>query len=163
MKVDVDMIYDIPISKKILPAYRISRQISEWLQFNLSELLDDDEKKVFTKVNTGFNDENIKSFGVKPTADVYIDSIEYDASFDYRPISVHSIIIFYRKGANNSAYNETCDLHDYIMQEFLNNEDFQRLDNIVSNTVITNSQITTQPINKKWGVVGAFELTHTLY
>lgn len=162
-EIDVDMTYEIPISKRLEPSYRFSRAISEWLQHNLSELLDDDDNKIFHKVNTGFDEDNLKTFGKKPTADVYIDSVEYDSTFDDMPIAVHTIIIFYRKGANNKSYNASCDLHDYILQELKTNEDFQRLDGIVKNTHIDNSQITTQNIRKSWGVIGAFELTHELY
>ena len=31
------------------------------------------------------------------------------------------------KGANNNAYLQCCALHDYIMQEFIENETFRRL------------------------------------
>ena len=67
------------------------------------------------------------------------------------------------KGANDTAYIKTCQLHDYIMQQLIENEEWQELEGIVRETVITDSQVMNQPINKKWGVMGAFELKHNLY
>lgn len=49
------------------------------------------------------------------------------------------------------------------MQEFNVNEDFQCLAGVVIETYITNSQLMMQPIRKKWGVMGAFELSHQLF
>ena len=163
-EIEIDETYELSFVERTIPDYTMSTSISEWLKANLESLTDDNNNTVFNKVNNGFDENTLKTFGKKPTCDVYINSIEYDPNFDHcTPVRVKTIIIFYMKGANNNAYLQCCALHDYIMQEFIENESFRRLDNIVKDTYITNSELMTQPINKKWGVMGAFELTHTLY
>ena len=161
---DMDETYTFNITERTIPDYTISTAISQWLVDNLSSLVDDGNNAIFSKVNTGFNENALKTFGMKPTCDVYINSVEYNTDFDYSaPETVNTIILFYMKGANNVAYMQCCALHDYIMQEFIENESFRRLENVVRDTYITNSELMTQPINKKWGVMGAFELSHKLY
>ena len=161
--IDVDATYRIELKGKTEPKYTISQQISAWLQKNLEGLTDDHDKTLFSKVNTGYNEETLKTFGGKPVCDVYINNVEYSDTFEVtQPDKVNTIILFYFKGANNNSYMEACALHDYIMQEFINNEDFQELEGIVSETRIKNSELRIQPIRKKWGVVGAFELSHWL-
>ena len=162
--IDINETYEFTVSESTIPDYRMCALISQWLHDNLENLTDDDHKKVFSKVNYGFNENIIKTFGKQPVCDVYVDSIEYQSDITYsKPESVHSIIIFYVKGANDTAYIKTCQLHDYIMQQLIENEEWQELDGIVRETVITDSQVMNQPINKKWGVMGAFELKHNLY
>lgn len=167
IEIDPDASFCFKITDKTHPSFKMTKSISEWLVNNLSSLKDDDNKIIFNKVNTGFNENNLKTFSGKPTCDVYINKLDYDTDFDYaRPTNVHSIILFYFKGANNVSYMNACELHDYIMQELLTNESWKQLvvDDklIVNDTVITNSQLMMQPINKKWGVMGAFELSHKL-
>lgn len=164
VEVDLDETYTFNITERTIPYYSISAAISEWLVSNLASLTDDNDNIIFSKVNTGFNENTLKTFGKKPVCDVYIDSIEYDTDFDCSaPKKVKTIVLFYMKGANNNAYLQCCALHDYIMQEFIENETFRRLEDVVLDTYITNSELMSQPINKKWGVMGAFELSHTLY
>ena len=162
--VDIDLSYQFQVSGKTSPDFTMSTQISQWLVDNLSALTDDNGKVIFSKVNTGFNENSLKTFGKQPVCDVHINRIEYNTDFDIcSPKQVKTIILFYLKGANNHTYMQIASLHDYIMQEFSTNDDFKELDGIVRNTIINNSQLMMQPINKKWGVMGAFELTHTLY
>ena len=162
--INTDVRYRLEISEKTSPDYKMSATISTWLQKNLKNLCDDHNNKIFGKVNLGFDENNLKGFGKKPICDVYINSFEYSSDFDFRkPETAHSIIIFYMKGANDDSYLQCCQLHDYIMQEFIENESFKRLKNIVRDTYITNSELMNQPINKKWGVMGALELAHELY
>lgn len=163
IEVDPEATYCFKVSEKTDSSFSICRQISEWLVTNLSSLTDDDDNILFNKVNTGFNENSLKTFGVRPTCDVHIQNIEYDSNFDYVPRTVNTNIIFYLKGANNVAYMKICELHDYIMQEFLDNTTFKELEGIVSETRIVSSQLMSQPINKKWGVMGAFELSHRIY
>ena len=137
---------------------------NEYYRNYIEELVDDDDNAIFGKVNNGFNENTLKTFGNKPVCDIYINKINYEGSFDnHIPGSVETLVIAYLKGANNTTYMKACELHDYIMQEFIENEEFQRLDNIVKETVISDSEFRIQPLNKKWGVVVAFQLTHTLY
>lgn len=162
--VDMDETYHFCVEETVCDDYKIAKKISQWLQKNLESLTDDDHKTVFSKVNTGFNENSLKTFGNKAVCDVYINRVEYEGDFDvHAPIKVKTIVLFYLKGANNHTYEKACELHDYILQEFIENENFRRLDGVVNDTYITNSELMTQPINKKWGVMGAFELTHQLY
>jgi hypothetical protein len=160
----IDEEYEFQVEQATIPDYRMCGQISQWIYNNLKNLTDDDDHKLFNKVNYGFNEESLNTFGKKSVADVYVDSIDYDSDLQYsRPVSAHSIIIFYVKGSIDVSYMKTCQVHDYIMQQFIENDDWKELTGVVRNTVVTNSQVMNQPIQKKWGVMGAFELRHDLY
>ena len=162
--VELDETYTFTVQEKLSQDYKMSIQIIEWLQRNIASLTDDNDKTIFSKVNTGFDSDSLKTFGNKPVCDVYINRVSYDGDFDnHTPQKVHSIIIFILRGANNVTYEKACELHDYIMQEFIENEEFRILDDVVSDTWIDDSQLMTQPVRKKWSVMGTFELTHLLY
>ena len=162
--VEVDETYTFTISEKTIPDYRMNSGILAWIKENMENLVDDDNHAIFGKVNTGFNESTLKSFGKKPVCDVYINNVEYTNDFDNNyPLAVNTIILFHLKGSNNITYDKACQLHDYVMQEFIENESFKSLNGVVRNTCITNSEIRNQPINKKWGVIVAFELKHDLY
>ena len=165
VNVDPDAEYLFTITEETSdPDYRMAVRVSEWLHDNLEGLTDDNDEPIFNKISYGFDSEKLKTFGKKPTADIYIDHVEYGGTLDNpEPESVHTIVIFYMKGANDVAYMKTSELHDLLMQMFLTNEDWKILNGVVRNTVITNSQLMSQPGNKKWGCMGAFELTHYLY
>lgn len=167
IEIDPDTSFCFKITDKINPEFKVTKSIGEWLVGNLKELKDDDDQIIFNQVNTGFNENNLKTFGGKPTCDVHVNKLDYETDFDYsQPVMVNSIVLFYFKGANNAAYLKACELHDYLMQEFINNTSWKELtvDDkvIVKNTTIRNSEVMTQPINKKWGCMGAFELSHKL-
>ena len=167
IEIDPDTEFCFKLSGKTHPDFKLTKAVSEWLVNNLSSLTDDDDNTIFSKVSTGFNENKLKTFSGRPTCDVYINSLDYETDFDYsQPVSVNSIVLFYFKGANNVAYMNACMLHDYIMQEFITNDSWRglTLDKkvIVKDTVIRNSELMMQPINKKWGVMGAFELSHKL-
>lgn len=162
MKTDIE--YSFELSESIEPDYKVANKISTWLHDNLDELTDDKDNKIFNKINYGFNEENLKGFGKKPVCDIYINNIDYNSDFENTPPkTAHSILIFYMKGANDVAYLKCCDLHDYLIQEFITNDSFKCLDGVVKDTVILNSELMNQPFNKKWGVMGALELSHILY
>lgn len=164
IEVDLDERYHFTVTERTIQDYKMSSAISNWIRTNLEGLTDDNNNTIFGKVNNGFNENALKSFGNKPVCDIYINKISYEGNFDnHIPESVETLIISYLKGANNHTYMKACELHDYIMQEFIENEEFQRLDNIVKETYISDSEFRIQPLNKKWGVVVAFQLTHTLY
>lgn len=164
VNVNVNLTEEFTISEKLTPDFRMATRISEWLHNNISNLTDDNNYKIFNKVSYGFDSEKLKTFGKKPTADIYIDHVEYNRDFDYmRPVSVHTIVVFYMKGANDVAYKKTEELHDYLMQEFISNDDWRILNGLVRDTLITNSQLMSQPGNKKWGAMGVFELNHKLF
>ena len=162
--VDVDEEYTFNISEKTTPDYRMAYSILEWLQSNMESLTDDDDHTIFGKVNCGFNESTLKSYGRKPVCDVYFDHVEYDGDFDnHVPVNIYTFILFHMKGANNETYMKACSLHDYLMQTLISDTSFRELSNIVKDTHIENSEIRIQPVNKKWGLIGAFELKHELY
>ena len=114
--VNVDLTEEFTITERLVPNFKMATNISEWLHNNISNLTDDNDNIIFNKVSYGFDSEKLKTFGKKPTADIYIDYVEYNCDFDYlRPISVHTIIVFYMKGANDVAYKKTAELHDYLI------------------------------------------------
>lgn len=161
---EIDIDYSFDVSESIDPDRKLTSKISIWLKENLENLKDDYENIIFNKVNFGYNEDSLKGFGNKPVCDVYVNNVEYSEDFDEYPAeSVHSIIIFYMKGANNKTYLKACDLHDYLVQKFTKNRSFKFLEDTVRDTRILNSELMNQPINKKWGVMGALELSHELY
>ena len=167
IEIDPDTEFCFKLSGKTNPSFKMTKAISEWLVSNLSSLTDDDDNIIFNKVNTGFSEDNLKTFGVKPTCDVYINHLNYETDFDYsQPTSVDSVVLFYSKGANNVAYMRACELHDYLMQNFITNDSWKTLTVdkklIVKDTTIMDSRLMIQSIRKKWGVMGAFELSHKL-
>ena len=165
VEVDLDEHYLFQVSESTSnPDYRMAKSVSQWIKSNLESLTDDNDVAIFNKISYGYDSEKLKTFGKKPTADIYIDHVEYDSTLEHcSPVSVHSIVIFYMKGANDVAYLKTTELHDLLMQKFLTDDDWKILPSVVRETVITNSQLMSQPNNKKWGAMGAFELTHYLY
>jgi hypothetical protein len=70
----------------------------------------------------------------------------------------------------NNAYLKACELTDYLIQEFNDNEDFRRLTlhednnvlNIVRDTFIQDVRLRIIPQGKAYGVLCAFELEHEL-
>ena len=159
-----DIKYTFILSEKTDPDYQMAQQISSWVTENLENLTDAKGDKIFGKVNMGFNEDNLKTFGKKPVCDVYANHVEYNNDFeDSKPEKVYTTIIFYLKGANNHASTKCNELHDYLIQEFITNKSFRLLKGIVKDTRILNSELMNQPLNKKWGVMGALELSHILY
>lgn len=162
--VEINEKWELELTDKIQPKYGMAYTVSQWLKNNLTELKDDNNETIFSKVNLGFTEDNLKTFGTKPVCDVYINNVSYDPTFDYGVMDkVNSIIIFYSKGTSDNSYLNACQVHDYLLQEFITNDDFRQLGNIVRDTYITSSQLMMQPIRKKWGVMGAFELSHLLF
>ena len=160
---DIDETYTFEVTESTIPDYRMCASISQWIHTNLENLTDDDDHKLFNKINYGYNEETLKGFGKKPVADVYVNNIEYDADITYtRPESATSVIIFHVKGTSDKAYLKACELHDYIMQQFIENREWRELDTIVRDTVVTTSRLLNHPRNG-WAVMGAFELRHDLY
>lgn len=164
IKVIETPVYTFTIKDSTNPEYGVTTQIINWLQENMESLKDDYDKSIFGKVNTGFNDNLLKTFGKKPVCDVYINNIEYDGDFeDHVPRKVNSIILVYMKGANNVTYIKACELHDYLMQKLITDTSFRRLTDVVEDTYITDSEIRVQSIRGGMGVMGVFKLSHTLY
>jgi hypothetical protein len=69
----------------------------------------------------------------------------------------------------NNTYLKACELTDYLVQEFNDNEEFRRLTltdngivNIVRDTFIRDARLQIIPSGKSYGVLCAFELEHEL-
>ena len=107
-KVDVNACYCFDISEKTKPDYKMTSAIIEWLQENMENLLDDEDNQIFGKVNTGFNEETLRSFGKRPVCDVYLDRVEYKSDFDdHIPEKAFTFLLFHMKGANNATYEKS--------------------------------------------------------
>lgn len=157
-------IYEFQLRDKTHPDYTCCVSIIEWIKSNLEELTDTHNDQVFSKVNYGYNQDTLKGFGKKPVCDVYIDHMEYSSDFDNnKPNTVHSFIICYLKGNMNNSYLKACELTDFLIQQFEENEDFRELDNIVRGTSVSNVELEIIPSGKTYGVLSAFELEHELY
>lgn len=161
---EVDIEYEFKISESLSFDYKCCSSIINWLKDNLESITDDNGKLLFNKVNFGYNEESIKGFGKKPVCDVYINNLNYDSDFDgIRPDSVTSFVICYLKGNMNTAYEKSCELADYLIQEFNENESFRRLTDVVMETYVRDVQFTIIPTGKTYGILCAFELEHILY
>ena len=105
----------------------------------------------------------MKGFGNKPVCDVYLDNIDYRTDFDLnQPASVNTVIIITLKGNANNTYGKALDLTDYIIQEFIENNDWRELDRVVKETHITDTQVQINPDNKVWSTMIIFQLNHVL-
>ena len=157
-------VYEFTITGKTHPDYQCCASIIEWIKSNLEGLTDDYGKTLFGKVNYGYNSETIKGFGKKPVADVYINNLNYTSDFDNNyPNTVNSIIIAYLKGNMNYTYVKACELTDYLIQQFEENNAFRELDGTVKYTSVENVRLEIIPFGKTYGVLCAFELQHKLY
>lgn len=160
---NVDEEYTFSVSERLKREYKFSSSLSQWIKGNLESIKDDNNKPLFNKVNFGYRDETLKTFGNRPVCDVHIGRFEYkDDLLDSIPEKVHTVLVFYFKGANDTAYLRCGEIHDYLIQEFINNPEFRELDDVVDDTFIVDSELMNQPFNKKWGVMGALELIHIL-
>ena len=106
--------------------------------------------------------------GICPRCGSWVDAGEpycpeccYDGSG--RTDNVNSVIICYLKGNANNAYLKMCELTDFLIQQFEENEDFRELQSIVRYTYVRNVRIQVNPNSKVYGVLCAFELEHKLY
>lgn len=163
MNVPVNKDYEFTVSEKLQRDYRFAANIIEWIKGNLEGLTDDHNNTLFSKVNLGYPAESLKTFGKQPVCDVYISTVEYKDDLSNRiPERVHTVLVFYFKGANDYAYLKGSELHDYLVQEFITNPCFRELEDVVDDTFIYDSELMNQPSNKKWGVMGALELIHVL-
>ena len=163
-EIPMDVTYEFTIKEKTHPDYTCCTSIIEWIKSNLETLTDDNNHTLFGKVNYGYNTETIKGFGKKPVADVYIDTLNYGSDFDDNyPDTVNSFIICYLKGNMNNAYVTACELTDFLIQQFEENEEFRELDSIVRYTRVANVELQIIPSAKSYGVICAFELQHKLY
>ena len=168
---DVDIEYEFDLEPITNTDYKVSKHIMEWLKHNMENIKDNKDNTLFSKVNYGYNENTIKGFGKKPVCDVYINNISYDSDLSHNiPDNITTYIICYMKGNMNTAYLKACELTDYLVQEFNDNEEFRRLTltgngnvlNIVRDTFIRDVRLQIIPSGKTYGVLCAFELEHEL-
>ena len=161
--INLDEEYIFEIDETLKPEYHITPMILDWLKKNLEDLVDDNNKKIFSKVNIGYTENNLKSFGNRPVADIHINNIEYDDTLEeHHPIAVNTVLILFIKGSREDAYFKLAELHDLILQEFLTNDEFKFLQDIVIDTYITDSKLSNQPRGKVWNCVAGFEFKHMI-
>lgn len=157
-------VFEFTLADKTHPDYSCCVPIIEWIKSNLESLTDDYGKSVFSKVNYGYNSETLKGFGGKPVADVYINNLGYMSTLDNnKPETVNSFIICGLKGNMNVAYLKACELTDFLIQQFEENESFRELATVVRDTSVENMEFEIIPNGKTYGVLCAFELQHELY
>lgn len=160
---DTNIIYDFEIDDVTLPDYKITRSILEWLRDNLSQLKDDNLQTIFNKVNLGYNENSLKGLGKKPVCDIYLSNIKYKDYLDYQvPDRYETVIVVSLKGNANNTYAKGLELHDYILQEFIENKTWRELTDTVQDTRILNSEVQINGGNKVWGTLLLFELEHVL-
>lgn len=160
---NTNIIYDFEIDEVTLPDYKITRSILEWIRGNLTQLKDDNLRTIFNKVNLGYNENSLKGLGKKPVCDIYLSKIEYKDFLDYQvPNKYETVIVVSLKGNANNTYAKGLELHDYMLQEFIENKSWRELTDIVQETKILNSEVQINGGNKVWGTLILFELEHIL-
>lgn len=164
VEIEINESYNYCFKDSIIPDYRCCHAIIKWLQNNLENLTDDNKETIFNKVNLGYSEDKLKSFTKKATCDVHINRVIFDDDFESSKTSkIESIIVFKLKGNNNRVAETATQLLDYLIQEFITNNDFKELPGIVSDTRITNAGIRQQPGTGNWYCLGVIELSHHLF
>ena len=163
-EIEINTAYHYCLKDSIKPDYRVCHAIIKWLQNNLENLTDDNKETIFNKVNLGYSEDKLKSFTKKATCDVHINRVIFDDDFESSKTSkIGYIILFKLKGNNNRVAETATQLLDYLIQEFITNNDFKELPGIVSDTRITNAGIRQQSGTGNWYCLGVIELSHHLF
>ena len=161
---EMDEVYQLELSESVIPDYKYTYQLTSWLKSNLESLTDDDDNQIFAKVNIGFGEDNVKSFGNRGTCDVHINTINFEDDFESSRIDIiNSIIVFKVKGNQESAMIESTKILDYLIQEFITNDSFKTLSGYVKDTRLTNAGLREQPNKSNWYVLGVLELQHLIF
>ena len=161
---DLDEVFSLKLSKKFIPDYKFTYALTSWLKSNLESLTDDDDNKIFAKVNIGFAEDNVKSFGNRATCDVHINTVNFEDDFESSRIDkIDSIIVFKIKGNQEKAMIEATKILDYLIQEFITNDSFKTLSKYVKDTRLTNAGLREQPNKSGWYVLGVLELEHHIF
>lgn len=160
----MEEVYHVKLSESCKGDYGYTYALTSWLKTNLESLTDDDDNPIFAKVNIGFGEDNVKSFGNGATCDVHINNIDFEDDFDTCRIDIiNSIIVFKIKGNQETAMLEATKILDYLIQEFITNDSFKTLDGYVHDTRLTNAGLREQPNKSNWYVLGVLELQHHLF
>ena len=161
---ELEEVYSYPLAESCIADYKYTYQLTSWLKSNLESLTDDDNNQIFAKVNIGFGEDNVKSFGNRATCDVHINTVEFEDDLGNSRIDIiNSIIVFKVKGNQESAMIESTKILDYLIQEFITNDSFKTLDGYVQDTRLTNAGLREQPNKSGWYVLGVLELQHHLF
>lgn len=161
---EMDEVFSLKLTKKIIPDYKFTYELTSWLKSNLESLTDDEDNKIFAKVNIGFAEDNVKSFGNRATCDVHINTVNFEDDFESSRIDkIDSIIVFKIKGNQETAMIEATKILDYLIQEFITNDSFKTLSKYVKDTRLTNAGLREQPNKSGWYVLGVLELEHHIF
>lgn len=164
VNLELDEVFTLKLSKKCIPDYKITYALTSWLKSNLESLTDDDDNKIFAKVNIGFAEDNVKSFGNRATCDVHVNTVNFEDDFESSRIEkIDSIIVFKIKGNQETAMIEATKILDYLIQEFITNDSFKTLSKYVHDTRLTNAGLREQPNKSGWYVLGVLELEHHIF
>ena len=164
VNLEVDEVFSLKLSEKCIPDYKITYALTSWLKSNLESLTDDDDNKIFAKVNIGFAEDNVKSFGNRATCDVHVNTVNFEDDFESSRIDkIDSIIVFKIKGNQEAAMIEATKILDYLIQEFITNDSFKTLSKYVKDTRLTNAGLREQPNKSGWYVLGVLELEHHIF
>lgn len=159
-EMELEIEYEFELSPLIDADYKITSLIAAWLKENMESLKDAKGNIIFSKVNYGYDEDILKSFGKKPVCNVYISHVEFTSDLLLnKPFTVTSYIVCYLKGKINKTYELACDLGDYLIQEFMSNDDFRKC-NVVANTTVEDFRVELVPVNHRYGVICALELQH---
>lgn len=161
---ELNEVFHVQLSESITGDSRYTYQLTSWLKSNLESLTDDDDNPIFAKVNIGFGEDNVKSFGNRATCDVHVNTIEFENDFEESMVDkINSIIVFKIKGNQESAMLEATKILDYLIQEFRTNESFKTLDNYIKDTRLKDAGLREQPNKSNWYVLGVLELQHHIF
>ena len=138
-----------------------------YLMYNKGKILSDIAKKrlnvikEFTELGSGFSIA-MRDLSIRGAGDIlgreqsgFIDTIGIDLYLRMLNEEINRRKDAYADYAN---YMKACSLYDYLLQELLTNESLRTLNRIVKDTHIENSELRLQPLNKKWGIIGLFEI-----
>ena len=162
VNMELDEEYCFCLSEETSIDYTVCSDTMEWLKTNMESIKDTNNVTLFSKVNYGYNENTLKTFGKKPVCDVYIGNIKLSTDMTInQPSSINTFIICYLKGNMNNTYAKACELTDYLIQEFMTNDDFRTSD-LIYDTIIEDIRFNIIPQGKTYGVLCAFELQHKI-
>ena len=61
MNIETDITYHFEVKEETCLDYKFTSSIIEWITGYLSELTDANNKRIFSKVNTGYNEDTLRS------------------------------------------------------------------------------------------------------
>ena len=140
---ELNEVFHVQLSESITGDSKYTYQLTSWLKSNLESLTDDDDNPIFAKVNIGFGEDNVKSFGNRATCDVHVNTIEFENDFEESMVDkINSIIVFKIK----------CGYTDIIFTP-----------HYIKDTRLKDAGLREQPNKSNWYVLGVLELQHHIF